>query len=341
MLRRERRPDTDYVQERADLRTLIARALDQHSAPIVNDAVAVFPFSGLQGVAADSNNRLAELILQLLAASARDGELDARGELLGDMCQSAAEKGLGIRQLFGLVYLVERAALDELALDESLGATSEPWPALAQLVRRASIDLLSAAAEWLNAGPGQRALVDPLTTLHTRAVLVTALEKEIQRAERFGHPFALILLDVDRLSEINESHGYGSGDRVLERLGILMRKYFREQDWVARYSGDAFAVLLPETQREHAELLAERVRTTVAERIALHDYRSEQQLPVTVSVAVVFAESVDPKMRAERVLDEAREAVLRAKLAGRNRVQKAEISVSKPIAPPRDKNLLG
>jgi diguanylate cyclase (GGDEF)-like protein len=341
MLSRRRPSDTDYVQERTELRNQVARSLEQQTAPIVNDAVAVFPFAGLQTVAADSNNRLAELILQLLAQTARAGDLDPRSDLLGDLCQAADEKGIGVRQLFGLVYLVERAALDELALDESFGATSEPWPALAQLVRRASFDLLSAYAERLNAGPGQKALVDPLTTLHTRAVLIAALEKEIQRAERFGHPFALILVDVDQLSDINNRHGYGSGDRVLERLGILMRKYFREQDWVARYSGDAFAVLLPETQREHALLLAERVRTTVAARIALHDYRSEEQVAVTVSVGVVFAESVDPKVRAEQLLDEAREAVLRAKMAGRNRVEKSEISVARGVTPPRDTNLLG
>ena len=206
-------------------------------------------------------------------------------------------------KLFGLVYVVERAALDELALDESFGATSEPWPALAQIVRRASFDVLAAYAGHLEITPGDKALVDPLTTLHTRPVLVAALEKEIQRAERFGHPFALILMDVDRLADINAKHGYGSGDRVLERLGILLRNYFREQDWVARFAGDAIAVLLPETQREHAELLAERVRTTVEGRMALHDYRSEEQVPVTVSVALVFAESVDPSVRAEQLFE--------------------------------------
>jgi diguanylate cyclase (GGDEF)-like protein len=336
VLRQRLAADIQYVQERAELRSLVARALEQQSAPIVNDAVAVFPFAGLQTVAADSHNRLAELILQLLAVTARDGEIDARNELLADLHQAAEDKGISVRQLFGLIYLVERAALDELALDESFGATTEPWPALAQLLRRSSFDLLSAYAERLNAGPGQKALVDALTTLHTRAVLVAALEKEIQRSERFGHPFALILIDVDRLSEINAKHGYGSGDRVLERIGILMRKYFREQDWVARLSGDAFAVLLPETPREHAAQLAERVRSTVEARIALHDYRSEEQVPVTVSVAVLFADSVDAKVRAEGLIDEAREAVFRAKLAGRNRVQEVRLAAAHPSAPTRD-----
>jgi diguanylate cyclase (GGDEF)-like protein len=244
-----------------------------------------------------------------------------------------------VANLFGLVYLVERAALDELALDESFGATSEPWQALARIVRRSSFAVLAAYAERLETTPGDKALIDPLTTLHTKPVLVAALEKEIQRAERFGHPFALILMDVDRLGQINEKQGYGSGDRVLERLGILLRNYFREQDWVARFAGGAMAVLLPETQREHAELLAEGVRTTVEGRMTLHDYRSEQESPVTISVALVFAESVDPTVRAEPLLDEGRQVMRRAKLAGGNRVESVVIALKRPLAPPRDNSL--
>ena len=185
-------------------------------------------------------------------------------------------------------------------------------------------------AERIETGQCDRALVDPLTTVHTKAVLVAALDKEIQRAERFGHPFALMLIEVDRLSEINEAQGYGLGDRVLERLGILMRKYFREQDWVARFGDDTFAVLMPETQPADAELLAERLRTTVEARMALPDHRSDKQLPVTVSVALVIAESIDSHLRAEHLFDQARAAMQRAKAAGRNRVEKTHVAARPP-----------
>ena len=63
------------------------------------------------------------------------------------------------------------------------------------------------------------------------------LAKELERGARFNVPLSLILFDVDRLSTINKQHGYGVGDKVLERLGILMRQYFRQHDWVARYTG--------------------------------------------------------------------------------------------------------
>ena len=184
--------------------------------------------------------------------------------------------------------------------------------------------------------PGDSAIVDPLTTLHTRAVFLAALEKEIQRSERFGHPFAVILLDVDRLADINAKHGYGSGDRVLERIGFTVRNYFREQDWVARYAGDSFAVLLPETHREHAEQLADRIRATVETRLELHDYRSDEQVPVTVSVGVLIAEAVDQSVRAEQLLDDVKEAVDRAKQAGRNRLERVDVALNRSVPPTRD-----
>ena len=105
---------------------------------------------------------------------------------------------------------------------------------------------------------------------------------------------------------------------------------------MGRVGGNAFGVLLPETQREHAQLLAERVRATVEGRMALHDHRSEEAVPVTVSVAVVFAECVDPSVRAEQLFDEARHAMQRAKAAGRNRVESVEVATPRRATPPRD-----
>ena len=326
MLARRTSADIEYVEDYTELRAHIARVLGRRGASIVDEAVAVFPFARLGAVHPDSHRALAERILQLLAFAAREGGVEAHQELLGELCQAAENARLGIAELFSIVYLVERAVLDELALDESFGATSEPWTVLAQIVRRSSFDLLAGCAERVETRQYDRALVDPLTTVHTKAVFVAALDKEIQRSERFGHPFALVLIDVDRLAVINAEQGYGSGDRVLERLGILMRKYFREQDWVARVAGDTFAVLMPETQPAHADLVAERLRTTVEARMALHDYRNDQQVPVTVSVAVVIAASVAAHRRAEDLLDEARVTMERAKAAGGNRVETAQIA---------------
>lgn len=335
MLHAPSRTDTDFVEEPADLRNQVARSLLLRAETIVTDSVAVFPFAGIEGITPAFSATLADQILQLLTDAALTGHLDPRMSGVGELRRVAAEKAVNIGELFGLVYVMERAALDELALDESFGAMSEPWPAIAQIVRRASFDLLSAFATHLTMEPDETAIVDPLTTLHTRAVFLAALEKEIQRSERFNHPFAVILLDVDRLADINAKRGYGAGDRVLERIGIVVRSYFREQDWVARCAGDSFAVLLPETQREHAEQLAERVRRTVEERLELHDYRSDEQVPITVSVGVLTAEVVDQSVRAEQVLKDVKAAADRAKEGGRNRVERVDVALNRTV-PPRD-----
>jgi diguanylate cyclase (GGDEF)-like protein len=318
------------VQERSQT----ARILEQHSETILNDAVAIFPFAGAESSDQDRSANLADLILQLLTAAVREGELDPRTGRVADLRQLALDFGLTVRQLFGLVYVMERAALDELALDESFGATTEAWPSIAQMVRRGSFDVLAAVAERITREPDQSALHDSLTALHTRAVLLAVLEKEIRRAERFVHPFAMILVDVDHLAQINAKHGYGFGDRVLERIGIVIRNYFREHDWVTRCSEDTFAILLPETIRAHAESLADGLRVTVEERLALRDYRTEEHVQVTVSVAVLIGDGQNSN-HADQVLKQAEDAVARAKQAGRNRVEVVEIGGTRAPRPAR------
>lgn len=327
--------DIETMEERTELRDHIARVLELRSTSITSDAAAVFPFTAVEA-ADELSARLADLVLSVLIVAVREGQVEARSTHVADLRRLAREQSLPVRQLFNLVYLLERAALDELALDESFGATSEPWPSIGQILRRSSFELLAGFAERLAQEAGSEALIDPLTTLHTRDVLLAALEKEIQRSERFSHPFALIVFDVDHMAALNAKHGYGIGDRVLERLGIVIRNYFREQDWVSRCSGDTFGVLLPETQREHAEQLAERVRDTVEQRMPLRDYRSDGQVLVTVSAAVVIVEAVDASVRAEHLLKEAEQAVRRAKHGGRNRVERVDVNVKAAQPPARD-----
>ena len=130
---------------------------------------------------------------------------------------------------------------------------------------------------------------------------------------------------MDQLSAINKQHGYGVGDRILERLGILIRTYFRQHDWVARHSEDSIAVLLTNTDAEHANDLAERVRATVEERLGFKDHHTEIAVVVTVTAAVLSVQvSVGDMIDPERLLAEVEAAVDRGKRAGRNRVERVE-----------------
>jgi diguanylate cyclase (GGDEF)-like protein len=306
-----------------ELRHRISTALLARADAVSADSVAMFPFSGAETLNANYCKRLGTLLVQLLATAVGGGRLDPRDGSATDLYRVALDRSLPIDKLFTFVYLVERTALDELALDEGIGATSEPWPLVAQMVRRGSFDLLAAYTERAHLEPSGAAIIDRLTTLHTRPVFEAALAKVLDRAGRFGDPLSIILFDVDRLAAINSAFGYGVGDRILERLGILIRGFFRQHDWIARYAEDAIAVILSRTEAEDATGLAERVRVTVQERLEFLDHRTEQPVRVTISAAVVnIAVTVGDVLDPNRVLADAEAALDRAKRQGGNCVER-------------------
>jgi diguanylate cyclase (GGDEF)-like protein len=314
---------TGHIQD--DLRQQISAVLTERGDVVTADTVAIFPYSGAEALDSAYCYRLGRMLTQLLALALRDGRLDPRGGVVADLHHIILERSLSMERLFAFAYLTERTALDELALDETIGATSEAWPLVAQLVRRASFDLLAAYTERMQLQPTEAAIIDRLTTLHTRPLLDAVLAKEVERAGRFGYEVSLILFDVDRLSTINQEHGYGVGDKILERLGILIRQYFRQHDWVARHSEDSIAVLLSRTDAGNASDLAERVRATVADRLGFTDHRTDRPVPVTLSAAVInVAVAVGDVIDPERLMADAEAAVERAKQNGRNRVERVD-----------------
>jgi diguanylate cyclase (GGDEF)-like protein len=316
--------DEDGGRLQDDLRQKLSALILDRASLLVGDAVAIFPFSG-EPLDPEFCNRIGQLLVQLLAAAIREGKADPRSGFIADLYHQTTERALAVERLFTFTYLMERTVVDEVALSETLGATSEPWPVVAQLIRRASFDVLGAYTERTRLEPTEAAITDKLTTLYTRPLLDAVLAKELERAGRYGFPISLILFDVDQLSAINKKHGYGVGDRILERLGILIRTYFRQHDWVARHSEDSIAVLLVRTDAEHAQDLAERVRATVEERLGFTDHRTEAAVGVTVTAAVLSVQvAVGDILDPERLMTEAEAAVDRGKRAGRNRVEHIE-----------------
>jgi diguanylate cyclase (GGDEF)-like protein len=272
----------------------------------------------------DSEMRLSRLLVQLLEYAVRDGQLDTQEAFVAELRRIALQRALSTAQLFTFVYLAERTALDELATGDAIGANRKCWPLVEQAIRRASFDVVAAYAHGLVVSTA--GITDRLTTLYTRPIFDAALAKELERARRFGHHVSLILFDVDRLSDVNREHGHGVGDRILERLGVLIRQYFRQHDWVALHSEDSIAVLLSYTDGTTANELAERVRTTVEQRLAFTD-RTNRLVTVTVSAAVVHVTPpVDDAVTPESLMAEAETAVRRAKGAGRNRVERCRPS---------------
>ena len=310
-----------------ELRRHIANHIADRRDVIVADTVATFPLTAeTRRLDASYCVRLGNLCARLLGDAIVDGGLDSRRPGISDLAALVGDREVGPETLFTFVHIVMSTAIDELSLDERVGVNTEPWPQAAQIVRRAAFDLLGAWTTRLVYSPQHSAIEDPLTTLHTRPVLDAVLPKECCRAERFEHWLSILLIDVDNLSAINQTHGYGVGDRILERMGILLRTYFRQHDWVVRYAEDTIAVLLPETTPEDALTLAERTRAMVEERLTFRDYRTEQRAVVTVSVAATSARALEGEpIDAEKFMAEAAAALERAKQAGRNRVERVEL----------------
>lgn len=298
-----------------DVRAQIALAIRERLEGLTEDATAALgPEPGLTPATWRECSRL---LVAMLASAVEDGQLDTRRGVVHDLARYVPP--LTMRQLVHAVHCVERLTLDELALHDRLGATSEPWPVVAYSLRTAMLEIITAFVER---DRGRPALRDQLTTLFSPHVFSLALAQETQRALRHQHGLSVILFDIDDLSQLNHMHGYGAGDRLLERLGILAGRFFRTHDWVARHGEDSIAVLLPETTLDQASALANRFREMVQQRLVLVDHKTELTTIVTVSAAAVGTDLVQADVEPGYIMAEAEAAVMRAKMDGRNRVER-------------------
>jgi diguanylate cyclase (GGDEF)-like protein len=164
------------------------------------------------------------------------------------------------------------------------------------------------------------AVTDPLTGLYNRHRLTEALEAECERALRYRRPLAMIMMDLDDLKVINDTHGHPGGDVVLQRVADAIRRTIRRLDLPTRYGGDEFLVLLPETSLGDAEKVARRISTEVGTIRA-------GQLAVSVSVGVV--EWGSGHRSSQEFLTAADQALYQAKRDGRGAIV---VQPSKAIA---------
>lgn len=158
---------------------------------------------------------------------------------------------------------------------------------------------------------------DVLTTLANRRYLLSRLDEELSRARRYHTPLSLVLMDIDRLKEVNDRHGQTAGDAVIRRVGELIRGQVRLEDVVGRMGDDVFGIVLPGNRYRGAAILANKIRTEAEDTVVTH-------AGVEVSVRLSCGISTYPDNRAIKTGDDliahAETALRKAKFRGGNRV---------------------
>ena len=161
---------------------------------------------------------------------------------------------------------------------------------------------------------------DELTGINNRRHFQQMLQMEWKRAVRFRRQLSLIMVDVDHFKEYNDTFGHLQGDGVLRSIGSLLKKNLREVDTVARFGGEEFVLLLPDTDKRGALVVAEKIRAVVSGHRFVTDEMRETR---TITVSAGVATYPDDVGEMEDLIDQADIALYRAKELGRNRVESA------------------
>ncbi len=160
------------------------------------------------------------------------------------------------------------------------------------------------------------AITDPLTGLFNRRYFLALARREFERASRNGAPLSIILFDVDLFKDVNDTFGHLAGDQFLEALAQRCKETLRPYDVIARYGGDEFIILLPETDATRARQIGERLRAAAAE-IITHTNAGPAGTTISLGVACLQEGEVQSL---DRLLERADRALYAAKLRSRNRV---------------------
>jgi len=263
-------------------------------------------FKGQEGSSAQKERQAAlKVLVELLKAAER---LDCNVQCHNTEIQESAEHVVSL-QVTGEMETVKQALLGHMAalltsnkrLQEDVVCTRYRLEEQAQEIDDAR----------------REARTDTLTTVANRKAFDEKLHLLLATWLREEEPFVLMLSDLDQFKRINDSHGHLGGDRVLSKVGNWLKEWVREGDFVGRYGGDEFAILLPRTELSVGIELAETVRCRVADQASRVALRGEQ-VSVSLSIGVAAPWEEDT---AESILHRADHALYKSKRLGRNQVQ--------------------
>ncbi len=164
------------------------------------------------------------------------------------------------------------------------------------------------------------ARIDTLTEAANRRQLLERLDEELERSRRHARPLTLAYVDLDHFKEVNDHLGHAAGDEVLRVVARTLRRRLRKTDTVARFGGDEFAVLMPESDEQAAHSAIDAARVELLEQMGRHGW------PVTFSIGVVTTQ--DGRVGNDEFVREADELMYRVKKEGKNRVLSATLEAS-------------
>ncbi len=167
----------------------------------------------------------------------------------------------------------------------------------------------------------QVGLTDPLTGVFNRRYFESRCQEEVAHVRRRKSPLSCMFLDIDKFKRINDTHGHAAGDKVLCMVAKLIKSGLRGNDVMARFGGEEFVVLLPQTRLQTACEIAERIRATIEAQS--YPVSAKENLAVTISIGVAQAQDIleeEDMAAARKLLAAADDAVYQAKKSGRNKV---------------------
>jgi diguanylate cyclase (GGDEF)-like protein len=298
---RRQRPLILVVEDDEDARAVLEELLrDRYDVEAVGDGEAAV-------------KRAKELLPDLVLLDLFLPGLDGFGALTGlRRDQRTAE--------VPVIFLSAQGDAETKSHGLSLGAAdylAKPFSAQELMARVDRTLKLTAQKEHFRA----LAQTDGLTGLPNFRSFHARLDEEVARADRYGHPLACAMVDLDGLKEINDRLGHAAGNRAILALADAVREELRDTDFAARYGGDEFVVLLPQTTAHAAGLFAERLRRRLLE------VSETAGLPVraSIGVAALSPEEVGGHDAAEDLLHRADEQLYKAKRSGRDRVEVAHV----------------
>ena len=158
-------------------------------------------------------------------------------------------------------------------------------------------------------------ITDGLTQLYNSRHFYAQLKGEIERCNRYDHKLSLLLLDIDNFKDYNDTYGHLEGDKILVRLGRVIKSCLRNMDTAYRYGGEEFTIILPDTDVDEANTVAERLRTAVSAEDFTDGIRPGVRITISIGVTQYFREE-----KIASFVQRADQAMYRSKQAGRNKV---------------------